>query len=127
MDSTIILITGANTGLGLETVKALLESPKCYTILLGSRSMDKADAAVQQLQAEFPNSATVVTPVQVDIEDDQSIEKAFDHVADQYGRVDVLINNAGRCCNCVSFQERHLAHTRFLQEDNSTPKCIPAT
>jgi NAD(P)-dependent dehydrogenase (short-subunit alcohol dehydrogenase family) len=101
MDKTIVLITGANTGLGLETVGSLLRSSTPYTILLGGRSRDKAHAAVQLLQAEFPNTATVVTPVQVDIEDDDSIENAFNYVADQYGRVDVLINNAGMSLEIV--------------------------
>jgi NAD(P)-dependent dehydrogenase (short-subunit alcohol dehydrogenase family) len=96
MDRPVVFITGANTGLGLETVKALFQSPKSYTILLGARNKEKADAAVQQLRAEFPQSATVVAPVHVDLENDLSIERAFDFVVDRYGRVDVLINNAGR-------------------------------
>jgi NAD(P)-dependent dehydrogenase (short-subunit alcohol dehydrogenase family) len=96
MDMPVLFITGANTGLGLETVKALFRSSQSYTILLGARNEDKACAAVQQLWVEFPNSATVVAPVQVDLESDLSIKKAFDFIADRYGRVDVLINNAGR-------------------------------
>lgn len=96
MDRPVVLITGANTGLGLETVKALFRSSRAYTILLGTRNKDNADAAVRQLRAGFPNSATVVAPVQVDLEKDLSIAKAFDFVAERYGRVDVLINNAGR-------------------------------
>jgi NAD(P)-dependent dehydrogenase (short-subunit alcohol dehydrogenase family) len=92
----VILITGANTGLGFETVKSLCQSPKAYTILLGGRSIDKANAAAKETQAEFPKSPSVITTVQVDIEDDNSISQAFEHVAIQYGRLDVLINNAGK-------------------------------
>lgn len=92
----IILITGANTGLGLETVKALLRSSRAYTILLGGRSVNKANAAAEEVQAEFPQSPSVVKTIQVDIEDDDSISKAFDQVCNEYGRVDVLINNAGK-------------------------------
>jgi NAD(P)-dependent dehydrogenase (short-subunit alcohol dehydrogenase family) len=58
MDRPVVLITGANTGLGLETVKALFRSSRAYTILLGTRNKDNADAAVRQLRAGFPNSAT---------------------------------------------------------------------
>lgn len=93
--SPILLITGANTGLGFETVKALCSSSKAYTILLGGRSLEKATAAAQQARGEFPNSPSTVTPVQVDIEDDESISKLYDLVADKYGRMDILINNAG--------------------------------
>jgi NAD(P)-dependent dehydrogenase (short-subunit alcohol dehydrogenase family) len=96
MDRPVVLITGANTGLGLEIVKALIRSSTSYTILLEARNKDKAYAAIQQLRAEFPNSTVVVTAMKVDLEDDMSIERAFNFVADRYGRVDVLINNAGR-------------------------------
>lgn len=91
----VILITGANTGLGFETVKALCQSSKKYTILLGGRDLEKAKAAVQEAHKECSTSASVVTPIQVDIDDDNSISQAFEHVATQYGRLDVLINNAG--------------------------------
>jgi len=91
----IVLITGANTGLGLETVKSLIQSSKQYTILLAGRDLAKAQAATAQIQKDFPNSASSVHAVQIDVEDDISIQKLFDQVAAQFGRVDVLINNAG--------------------------------
>lgn len=92
----IILITGANTGLGFETVRSLYQSANAYTILLGGRSLEKANAAVQQVQTEFPHSASVAAALQVDIEDDDSISQAFQNVAKQYDHIDVLINNAGK-------------------------------
>lgn len=94
--NSIVLITGANAGLGFEIVKALLQSPKPYTILLGGRSLEKAKAATQQAQTEFPSSNSVIKPVQIDIESDSSITNLFDQISAEYGRVDVLINNAGK-------------------------------
>ncbi|KAH0846545.1 hypothetical protein AYO21_11302 [Fonsecaea monophora] len=94
--NTIVLITGANTGLGLETVRSLLQSPgKTYTILLGGRSLEKATTAAKQVKDEFPQSQSVVTPVQIDVEDDQSINALFENLEQHHGRLDVLINNAG--------------------------------
>jgi len=96
----VILITGANTGLGFETVRSLLQSSKAYTILLGGRSIEKANAAAKEAQTEFPESRSVIKTFQVDIEDDASISQAFEHVTSEYGRVDVLINNAGNDITC---------------------------
>lgn len=91
----IVFITGGNTGIGYETVKALAASPISYTILMGSRSVDKAKSAMEKLNAEVPHSKSGITPIQIDIEDDSSIESCFKEVESKYGRVDTLINNAG--------------------------------
>jgi NAD(P)-dependent dehydrogenase (short-subunit alcohol dehydrogenase family) len=93
--SSTVLVTGANTGIGFETVLALLRSSQAYTILLGGRNLDKATAAALSAQNRVPDTNSIVSPVQVDIEDDDSISRAFDHVQARYNRVDVLINNAG--------------------------------
>ncbi|TVY81278.1 Short-chain dehydrogenase/reductase tropE, partial [Lachnellula suecica] len=93
--NTIIFITGANTGLGFEVVKSLCQSSTAYTILLGGRDLSKANAAAEAARTEFPSSASVIKTVQIDIEDDASITNAYEHISSTYGRLDVLINNAG--------------------------------
>lgn len=97
----VLLITGANTGLGFETVKSLCQSSQPYTILLGGHSLEKANVAVQEAQNQFPTSSSILSAIQVDIEDDDSISQAFEHVENQYGRLDVLINNAGKSCRLL--------------------------
>ncbi|OBT56871.1 hypothetical protein VE04_03001 [Pseudogymnoascus sp. 24MN13] len=94
-NAPIILITGANTGIGFEVIKALVDSPHAYTILLGGRSIQKAKDAVKLAKEQFPNSQSTLSAIQVDIEDDASISKAFEEVSTKYERLDVLINNAG--------------------------------
>lgn len=91
----IILITGANTGIGYETVKALFQSSKPYHVFLGSRSPAKADDAIARLNEEVPETKNSVEPVQIDITDDDSINKAFELVKGKFGRLDGLVNNAG--------------------------------
>jgi NAD(P)-dependent dehydrogenase (short-subunit alcohol dehydrogenase family) len=91
----IVLITGGNTGIGYEVVKALFTSSGAYTILMGSRSLEKAKSAISSLRKESGYWNEEIVPIQLDIEDDQSIQDAFDEVKDKFGRVDTLINNAG--------------------------------
>ncbi|KAH7009914.1 hypothetical protein EDB80DRAFT_610523 [Ilyonectria destructans] len=93
----IVFITGANTGIGYEAVKSLLQSPKPYHILLGCRSLLKGHAAITKLAEETDNDHSTVEPVEIDISDDDSIQRAFEMVRDKFGRVDVLVNNAGVC------------------------------
>jgi NAD(P)-dependent dehydrogenase (short-subunit alcohol dehydrogenase family) len=94
-ESSIVLITGGNTGIGYESVKALYASPQPHTILMGSRSLEKAKDAISMLQSEVSESKSYIVPVQIDIEDDASIESAFKDIESKHGRVDALINNAG--------------------------------
>lgn len=92
---TVVLITGGNTGIGYESVKALYSSPEAHTILMGSRSLDKAKDAIAQLQGEIPESKSEIIPLQIDIEDDESIVNAYNEVEQKWGKVDALVNNAG--------------------------------
>ncbi|KAK4494088.1 hypothetical protein PRZ48_014386 [Zasmidium cellare] len=91
----VVLITGANTGLGYETIKALLRSGTPYSIALGSRSLQKGQDAAAALKKEHPNAKSDISVVQIDIESDESIRKARDTIAQTYGHLDILINNAG--------------------------------
>lgn len=91
----IVFVTGGNGGIGYETVKALLQSERPYKVLMGSRSLEKADEAIKVLQAELQSITNTVQPIQLDLVSDESIQNAFEKVQAEYGRLDILINNAG--------------------------------
>ena len=96
MDSQeVVLVTGANTGLGFQIIRALCGSSKAYNILLAGRSLIKAQQAVTSATEDFPSSRSKLWPTQVDIEDDDSVQRAFDEVETKFGRLDALVNNAG--------------------------------
>jgi NAD(P)-dependent dehydrogenase (short-subunit alcohol dehydrogenase family) len=82
--ATVTLITGANKGLGRETARRLADAG--HTVLLGARDVDQGKRAADEIGAEF---------VPLDVTDDVSVDAAADHVRTRYGRLDVLINNAG--------------------------------
>ena len=96
MSSSILLITGGNTGLGFLTALALWRSSKPYSILLGCRALSKGEEAVKAIKSERPGDpSTAITSVQIDIENDDSIDALYSLVETRHGRLDVLINNAG--------------------------------
>ncbi|KAJ2970925.1 hypothetical protein NQ176_g7951 [Zarea fungicola] len=95
VDRKIVLVTGAAAGIGLEAVKALLSSEHAsYEILLSARKLTQAQAASEQVAAGYPSSSSGVVPLELDVESDESIEAAANHVKANYGRLDALINNA---------------------------------
>ncbi|KAI7348396.1 hypothetical protein KC336_g22698, partial [Hortaea werneckii] len=94
-DKAVVLITGGNTGLGYEAVKALCQSSSAYEIFLGSRSVEKGKEAASQIQSEVPNTSSTISVIQVDISSDTSIETATEQIQSQHGKLDILINNAG--------------------------------
>ncbi|RYP50024.1 hypothetical protein DL768_004379 [Monosporascus sp. mg162] len=82
---TIAFITGGNTGIGYETVKALLDSDRPYVVLMGSRSLGKAKSAIESLKKEVPQTSSSVEAVQIDVASDESIAKAFETTNTQAG------------------------------------------
>ncbi|KAL4819689.1 hypothetical protein BDW67DRAFT_193944 [Aspergillus spinulosporus] len=94
-DPKIVLITGANTGIGYQVVRALYSAEKPYSVIVAARSLTKAQDAIHAIQTEFPASSNKLTPLVVDVESDESIEKAYEEVQGAFGKLDALINNAG--------------------------------
>jgi NAD(P)-dependent dehydrogenase (short-subunit alcohol dehydrogenase family) len=91
----IILITGGNTGIGLELVKALYKSNTAYEIVIGSRDPKKGEDAIAKVKAEVTESPSTLSVIQVDISSDSSILKARDDIQSSFGQLNVLVNNAG--------------------------------
>ncbi|KAG8163879.1 hypothetical protein KVR01_005797 [Diaporthe batatas] len=95
-DKIVVLITGANTGLGFEIAKALFARPNSYHILVGCRGdVSRATHSISKLKQISPNSSSTAEPLSIDITSDESIATAFQQVEQKVGHVDVLVNNAG--------------------------------
>jgi NAD(P)-dependent dehydrogenase (short-subunit alcohol dehydrogenase family) len=81
----IAIVTGANRGIGLEVCRQL--AARGYAVVLGSRDLVKGEAAARDLSGE-------VHPRQLDVTDPESIERLRASIETDFGRLDVLVNNA---------------------------------
>jgi protochlorophyllide reductase len=86
----VALVTGANSGLGLESARAL--AAKGATVVLACRSLAKAEQARAQLLADLPARIDVL---ELDLADLDSVARAAAELAERHERIDLLLNNAG--------------------------------
>lgn len=63
----IVLVTGGNTGLGYEILKALLQSPTPYTLILSARNPTAATEALTELTQAVPNTPSTISTIQLDL------------------------------------------------------------
>ncbi|MDX3098323.1 SDR family NAD(P)-dependent oxidoreductase [Streptomyces sp. ME19-03-3] len=89
IDNPVALVTGANKGLGRETARQL--GAHGATVLLGSRDLNRGETAAAELAAE----GIKVSPVQLDVTDVRSVERAAEKIRKEFGVMDILVNNAG--------------------------------
>ncbi len=115
----LALVTGANSGLGLETSRVLLQ--KGATVLMACRSQRKSEAARRDL---LDLGTTGVDLLDLDLSDLNNVERCANVVQERYGRLDLLINNAGLMAPPrrlsvqgfeMQFAVNHLGHMALTQ------------
>jgi NAD(P)-dependent dehydrogenase (short-subunit alcohol dehydrogenase family) len=89
MNKKIALITGANKGIGLACVELFCQND--FHVILTSRNVDNGKDAFNDLKSKYPN----LEYHQLDVNDEASISKLIEFITEKYGRLEVLINNAG--------------------------------
>ena len=102
----IAIITGGTRGIGYEVVKLFLEN-NAKVILFGSKK-ESVDKAIEKLK-EFNLNAEGYYP---DLNNYEEIEKTIADIYNKYGRIDILLNNAGISAN------KPIEETSILEFDN---------
>src|SRR6476660_9475826 len=125
---TIALVTGANKGIGLEICRQLAQ--KGFHVLLGSRDQARG----QEAAASLARDGAEVEPMVIDLAAPATFEKARKLIEERFGRLDVLINNAGigepedfqRTAENVSIETlRRTFETNFFGLVDLTQRLLP--
>ena len=87
----IVIVTGANSGLGYEVAKAL--ALKGAHVVMACRNLEKAEKAKNQILFEYPEVYLEI--IQLDLSDLSSIRKFAEEFKSKHERLDILCNNAG--------------------------------
>ncbi|KAJ7543695.1 hypothetical protein O6H91_09G048600 [Diphasiastrum complanatum] len=112
-EETVALVTGANTGIGFAIVKRLAEEG--LTVILTSRNVQNGQKALDLLREEGLD----VVFHQLDVTDPDSIIQLAKWVKDQFGGIDILINNAG-----ISSLSSPLSSDNILQTNHYGAKNV---
>lgn len=104
MDKKVVLVTGANRGIGKEIAQQLAEQD--WQVIVAARKF----VAAEEVANQIGHSAVAL---QLDVSDEQSVKQAAEAVTQKFNRLDVLINNAGIMGNdsALSFDLDQIAST----------------
>jgi len=111
----VALVTGAGSGVGRATSIALARDG--FSIVLSGRRREMLDEVADQLASESSGDHLVV---QADVADPGSVDALFGVIEQQYGRVDLLFNNAGTGAAAVPIDELSLEQWQSVVDTNLT-------
>jgi len=107
----IALVTGANQGVGFQLSKELVANG--VTVLVGSRDFGRGETAAKEIGAG-------AIALQIDVTDSASIAAAAERVRSEFGRLDLLVNNAA-----ISNTGRLPGQTIDDYAKRTRPSCVP--
>ena len=91
LNGKTILVTGANSGLGLESARLL--ASRGAEVIMACRNQAKGQQALEEIKEEFPDARLVL--MALDLADQQSVKDFAEAFKSRYSHLDILINNAG--------------------------------
>lgn len=91
LSDRVAVVTGANTGLGLETARELARNGA--RVVLAVRNLDRGQAAIDDIRSDQPDA--LLDLAELDLSSLDSIRTAADALRAEHERIDLLINNAG--------------------------------
>lgn len=90
LDKKVAIITGASYGIGYEIARVYAQHGA--RLIIVSRTLSKLDAAAEKIRKEFPDAD--IRTFAADVANKEKTYELFDMVKKEYGRLDILVNNA---------------------------------
>ncbi len=110
----IAIVTGAGTGIGRAVTAALVKEG--FSVVMAGRRVEQLTAARQTADAGGSQSRVVAT----DVTDPASVDRLFDRTRDEFGRLDVLFNNAGISAPGTPLEDLTVEQWRAVVDTNLT-------
>jgi NADP-dependent 3-hydroxy acid dehydrogenase YdfG len=111
-EQKVAIVTGAGTGIGKAVALALAKDG--YAVVLAGRRAEKLD----ETKKEAGNAKTLSVPT--DVSDPESIKALFARTKKEFGRLDLLFNNAGNAAPAVTMEELPLETWKKVVDTNLT-------
>lgn len=112
MKGKVVIVTGASSGIGLAISAKLAELGAC--VVLAARNYEKLQEIAKDLSSKY---ACNLIPVQTDVSIEEDCKNLIDKTIDKFGKIDVLINNAGLSMRAL-FKDVDLKVIRKLMDVN---------
>ena len=107
----VALVTGAGTGIGRAAAKALLKGG--YQVVLTGRNLDRLEKAIADIGGNQSNCLAVAC----DVGKPDEVKKLFAALSNQFGRIDVLFNNAGMGAPAIPMED--LSYEQWMSVVNA--------
>ena len=107
----VALVTGAGTGIGKAAAKALLGGG--FRVVLTGRNIEKLNQAIQDIGGSNQN----ILAVACDVGKPEEVKRLFSEIQKQFGRIDVLFNNAGIGAPAIPMEE--LSYEQWMNVVNA--------
>ncbi len=111
---SIALVTGGGTGVGFAVARALAQAG--WHVVISGRRADVLDGAASNLASEGLSASAIVA----DVSDPDAVKQLFDEIVKRFGRLDLLVNNAGINAPAVPLEEVSFSDWNAVVASNLT-------
>lgn len=110
MNRRVVLVTGASKGIGRSTA-SIFASYNCDVIINYNNSKDDANKLKEELESSYNVSCITI---KCDISKENEVKEMVDFVISKFNKIDVLVNNASICDDCLLFSKTALSFKKVV-------------